>query len=234
MVVECDDIVLCTSTVNQDLPLVRIAAKEGIYSFNGHPEDVLERLRSCANFYAFDFVICITADNPLFSTFHATALSDRIRQNSDIDFVTTVGMPIGVNVYAINVKALNTICETKKEIDTEIWFPFLHEKLFNVEEIAVEKEYECNVIERLTLDEPADYELIRKIYRALDSEMPDILDVYDLLKANPDLASINKHVCQYALSETQIRNIRSHIENNWDNIVALKNKLYSKQHQVGS
>lgn len=227
-VVECDDIVLCTSTLNQDLPLVRIAAERGIYAFNGHPDDVLDRLTSCANLYGFDYVICITADNPLFSTFHASLLSDYIRQHPEVDFVTTTGMPIGVNIYAIKVKALNTICASKQEIDTEIWFPFIHEKLFNIVELPVEDTYTCKQVQRLTLDEPADYELLRQIYNAIPAEVPDILDVYQFLRQNPEIAQINQHVRQFSLSEEHIRKIRTHVEENQESILGLKNKIYNE------
>lgn len=40
----CNKIVLCTSNFDQDLPLIQIAKKENIYYFNGHAEDVLQRL----------------------------------------------------------------------------------------------------------------------------------------------------------------------------------------------
>lgn len=227
-VIECDDVVLCTSTLNQDLPLVRIAAQQGIYCFNGHADDVLDRLTSCANLYAFDYVICITADNPLFSTFHATLLSDYLRQNPEVDFVTTKGMPVGVNIYAIKVKALNTICASKQEVDTEIWFPFIHEKLFNIVELEVEDAYKCDLVERLTLDEASDYSLLKRIYDGVPADIPDILDVYEFLRLNPAVAQLNKDVHQRALSEEHIRNIKGHIENNWEAILSLKNKIYSE------
>lgn len=225
-VVECDDIVLCTSTHNQDLPLVRIAAQQGIYCFNGHADDVLDRLTTCANLYAFDYVICITADNPLFSTFHASLLSDYVRQHPEVDFVTTTGMPIGVNIYAIKVKALNTICASKQEVDTEIWFPFIHEKLFNLVELEVEEQYKCSLVERLTLDEPSDYSLLKHIYDAVPAAIPDVLDVYEFLRLNPAVAQLNKNVQQRTLDKEHIRKIKGHVESNWEAIVQLKHRIY--------
>ena len=40
----CSDIVLCTSRLNQDLPLIRSAINNGIYYYNGSADDVLKRL----------------------------------------------------------------------------------------------------------------------------------------------------------------------------------------------
>ena len=42
------DIVLCTSNLSQDLPLLRIARENDIHYFNGNPEDVLQRLLDAA------------------------------------------------------------------------------------------------------------------------------------------------------------------------------------------
>ena len=56
-VVEAEKVVLCTSTVHQDLPLVEKAIKNNIYYFNGHPDDVLQRLLAAAELFGFDYFI---------------------------------------------------------------------------------------------------------------------------------------------------------------------------------
>ncbi len=228
-VVECDDIVLCTSEYNQDLPLIRIAQEEDIFYFNGHDEDVLNRLKSTAEFFDFDYVICITADNPLFSIYHANLLSDYIREHRDIDFITTVGMPIGVNIYAIKTKALQTVCAIKNEIDTEIWGPLVDKNIFNIKEIEVEDEYRCNAIERLTLDEMDDYKLLSNIYKNIDSDIIDILDVYEYLISNPKIASINKNIKQKSVPQETLTRIDEYYRKNMKNILKTKNKIYDER-----
>ncbi len=226
-VVECDDIVLCTSEHNQDLPLVRIAQEENIYYYNGSDEDVLERLKSATKLFGFDFVICITADNPLFSIYHANILSDYLRKNSDVDFITTVGMPIGVNIYAIKAKALETVCAIKQEIDTEIWGPLIHKDFFNVKELEVEDLYKFNLLNRLTLDESDDYNLIRNIYKNVKGDIPDILDVYDYLSKNIEVARINSHIEQKSLDKNILERINTHFQNNKENILLIKDGIYN-------
>lgn len=226
-VVECDDIVLCTSEYNQDLPLVRIAQKENIYYFNGEGEDVLSRLKSASELFGFDFVICITADNPLFSIYHANLLSDYIRNNQNVDFITTVGMPVGVNIYAIKTKALQTVCEVKEEIDTEIWGPLIHKDIFNVKEIDVESHFKYPKIERLTLDEIDDYHLFRNIYNNVSGDIIDILDVYDFLEENPQILTLNENVTQKSLEEETLSRINNYFELNKVNILKLKERIYN-------
>ena len=54
-VVEAEKVVLCTSMIHQDLPLLETAIKNKIYYFNGHPDDVMKRLLDTANFFGFDY-----------------------------------------------------------------------------------------------------------------------------------------------------------------------------------
>ena len=40
-----------------------------------------------------------------------------------------------INIYGINVKALETVCAVKKQIDTEIWGPLVNRsEIFNINE----------------------------------------------------------------------------------------------------
>ena len=227
-VVECDDIILCTSTNNQDLPLVRIAQKENISYFNGDEDDVLDRLNKACELYGLDYAICITADNPLFSIYHANLLSDYIRQNNKIDFITTVGMPIGINIYAIKAKALKTICEIKEEVDTEIWGALIHKDFFNIKEIEVEKEYEFSNVTRLTLDEIDDYNLIRNIYNGVNKNIIDILDVYDYLNKNIDVQELNSHIVQKSLDEEVLNRIDKFYIKNKNKILQIKKRIYDE------
>lgn len=222
-----DDIVLCTSTIHQDLPLVKTAVGEGVYYFNGDPVDVLKRLLDAAKFFGMDYFISITADNPLFCFRHAGMLALLVRENPEVDFAYTAGMPIGLNTYALKVKALEVVCEIKKEIDTEIWGKLINRpEIFNVKELKAEdgldKEY------RLTLDEPDDYKLSQAIYEAFDpSHSPDISEVYDLFEQNPELASINSHVVQNALDDDAAKRIDKHYSDNLQSILALKERIYN-------
>ena len=74
---DCSDIVLCTSYVSQDLPLIRIAKDNNIFHYSGNPDDVLGLL-DAAELYQMDYFIGITADNPLFSIHHGNIISNII------------------------------------------------------------------------------------------------------------------------------------------------------------
>lgn len=226
---QCKDIVLCTSKIFEDLPLVRTAKKNNIFYFNGNADDVLQRLLDAAELFNMDYFIGITADNPLFSIYHGNLISEYINSDNSIDYIYTTGMPIGLNIYGIKTKALKVVCEIKRENDTEIWGNLINQpSIFNVKEICVEENF-YNQKYRLTLDEIDDYNLISLIYKNFPKDdVINILDVYKFLEQNPQVAFINKDVIQRDLDfETKLR-ISNLYKTNIENIIKIKKSIYSK------
>ena len=226
---ECGDIVLCTSRSNQDLPLMRIASKNNIYYYNGSSEDVLQRMLDAAELFQMDYVIGITADNPMFSIYHANIISDMIRSDASLDFIYTTGMPIGVNIYGIKTKALKTVCSIKKEVDTEIWGYLINRpEIFNVQEIKVDNEFQCENY-RMTLDEINDYKFFSQLYSMFPKEgVIELLDAYGCLQKNSEIAAINNMVVQRDLDEDVKKRISKFYEDNKDMILDLKHKVYTE------
>jgi len=225
---KCDGVVLCTSMLNQDLPLVQIAKKENIYHFNGHAEDVLQRLLDACMLFGFDFFIGITADNPLFSIHHASLISNMIQKDPALDYVYTHSMPVGVNIYAVNVKALKTVCTIKEQVDTEIWGYLINQpEIFNVKEIPIAQDF-IRSNYRLTLDEKDDYLFFKTLYSQFDKDnVIDILDAYQYLDNNPQVAQINTNVKQRDLDEETKKKIDEHYMKNRAKILKIKEIIYA-------
>ena len=59
-----EDIIICTSTVDQDDKLEEIALEQGVKCYRGDPDDVLLRLTRAAEYYNVETVINCTGDNP--------------------------------------------------------------------------------------------------------------------------------------------------------------------------
>lgn len=226
-VIECDDIILCTSTVNQDLPLVRIAKENNIYYFTGDPDDVLKRLNEAAILFGFDYIVGITADNPLFSIRYANLIVDRIRNDPSIDYIFSSGNPIGMNMYAIKSKALQVVCEIKEEVDTEIWGRLINRpEIFNVVEVETEDK-DIVSIPRITLDEPDDYEFFHEIHNKFDKDyIIEEMDLKKVLTQHPDIKDINSGVQQLDLEKESIRRINDFYEDNHDFINSVKDGIY--------
>jgi len=224
---ECDDIILCTSRSNQDLPLIRIAKKNDIYYYNGDSDDVLKRLHDAALLYNLDYIVGITADNPLFSIRYSNIISDMIRYDQSIDYICSINNPIGMNVYAVKTKALQVVCEFKNEMDTEIWGRFINRpEIFNTMELETSEE-DIVGIDRLTIDEAEDYLLFSEIFNSFDKDY--LIEENDLKKIfyhHPELMKINESVSQYTLDKKMIKRIDDYYRENHSVIVDIKNRIY--------
>ena len=227
-VVNAKKVVLCTSMLRQDKPLVKIAVRNNIDHFNGHPDDVLQRLLHAAELFGFDSFIGITADNPLFSIHYANIIKEMLINDPFLDYVFTTRMPIGINIYGINIKALKTVCAVKEQIDTEIWGPLINRsEIFNVRELPAEQEYVRGNY-RLTLDEEDDYKVFNLIYENFESDaMIDVLEAYEFLDMNPNVYKINTGVIQKLLSKSTLSKIDDHFSKEKSKILNVKSDIYN-------
>lgn len=225
---DCEDIVLCTSSINQDLPLVRTAIQNNIYYYNGSSEDVLQRMLDAAELFDMDYVIGITGDNPLFSIHHANIISETFKAKKDLDFIFTSGMPIGLNIYGIKTKALKTVCSIKQELDTEIWGYLINRpEIFNIREIKANDDFKRDSY-RMTLDETEDYLFFSKLYDNFPKNtVLRILDAYQYLDANPSIANLNKMIIQKDLDEVVKVRISKFYKENKEKIIELKKQIYA-------
>ena len=110
-----DVVVVCTSIVAQDRPILDVCRQHGCYYFNGDPEDVLNRLLSAARFFECDYLLLITADNPLFSFEYAQRLVGEITRDPEADYLHIEGLPIGMDPYIIRRKAFEVIDAIKDD-----------------------------------------------------------------------------------------------------------------------
>ncbi len=223
---DISEIVICTSTNPQDKPLVDIALKNNVYSFNGAEDDVLSRLFMAARFFSLDYILSITADNPLFSIYHSNLIVNEIK-NGNCDFVRLEGLPLGVATYGINVKALQTVCKVKKIVNTEIWGYLINRPdVFDVKTIIVKGKLNRPEL-RFTLDYEQDYELLNNIYNSvLFEKTVNLYDVINYLDKNPEIANLNKNCVQLDLDQETKDEIDKTYLANLDQIKRIKREIY--------
>ncbi len=192
-----DEIIMCTSVNPQDAILVDIAEKNNIKWFRGSEEDVLDRIYGAAKKHNVDFVVSITADNPLVDLVHMDKIITKFKE-TNADYITCKKLPIGAFSYGIKVKALAKVIELKKEKDTEVWGKLFEErKEFKKIDLEVEKELVHPEI-RLTVDEEQDLELVRKIFDQFYVNRNDfaLKDIIRYVSENPEIKEINKVIAQ--------------------------------------
>lgn len=222
-----DCIVLCTSLNPQDKPLTDIALKNNIHYYLGSEEDVLQRLLDAAKFFNVDYILSITGENPFFSIEYANRTIDEIHTKK-ADFTCFEGLPIGCMVYGLKVQALELICQIKKEIDTEIWGPLINQpSVFNVNKQSVISFYNRPNL-RITNDYWEDFLFLQKISSHFDENYnPSLFDVLTLLDNYPDYLEIHKSKVQAGLSVETLSRINSFYQDNLDEILKLKQKVYN-------
>ncbi|HUS99258.1 MAG TPA: 3-deoxy-manno-octulosonate cytidylyltransferase [Candidatus Thermoplasmatota archaeon] len=222
-------IIICTSADPRDSPLIEIAQKTHISYYLGDPDDVLKRLHDAALLHKLDYVLGITADNPLFSIEYSNKIIDVIKQEKP-DFIKVQDLPFGTASWGMNVKALQTICKVKAIIDTEIWGYLINRpELFKIVTIKAEGILKKPQY-RLTLDYQADYELLNHLYTNIPFEKTlHLEDVVTYLDIHPEIAAINKNCVQLDLDPVVKEKIDQNYREHFEEIKKIKKEIYDEK-----
>ena len=192
------EIIICTSTVDQDDDLEKLARQENVLCYRGDPDDVLLRLKCAAEKYEVETVINCTADNPFVDPIYIDKLYEHhIREVNE--FTKIEGLPWGAFSYAISTKALKKACELKKEVDTEVWHGYFTDtENFKWNSLKVIDENVLWPDLRLTVDVPEDFEMVTRIFDELydKKNIFSLSDIVKLCRTKPDIPYINSHIMQ--------------------------------------
>ena len=191
---------LGTSVSANNAPLVALGLELGVEVYQGSEEDVLERHVTIADRSGADHVVRVTADCPLFDIELASRMVARHRAtDADFTYVPAV-LSVGVLVEVISRRALRVVHERYQ--GELITVPIKeHPEEFHIEPFGVKQGLDPRLVRpefRLTLDEAADYELLKRIYDALyrEGKPVDVIEALAFLDAHPEIAAINAHVRQ--------------------------------------
>ncbi|OYU31454.1 MAG: glutamate-1-semialdehyde aminotransferase [Comamonadaceae bacterium PBBC2] len=193
---EIDQIVLATSTDERNTPLVEHVKSLGYTCIRGNEADVLDRYLVAARQVQADVVVRITGDCPLIDA----GLVDQTIQRfkcSDVDYLSNTSpatYPDGLDTEVFSLQALEQAGrESQDAFDHEHVTPYLRRPgLFKT--AALTHDQDLSGL-RWTVDEPADYEVVSKVF---DHFAPNIhfswTDVLDLQSQNPDIFAANHNI----------------------------------------
>jgi len=202
-----EEIIICTSPVPQDDPLIEIARQEGIQSYRGHPDDVLLRITRAAEQFEVDTVVSCTADNPFVDPEYIDRLVE-FHLKHRYDYSKIEGLPFGTFSYALSYPAMARACEIKEKVDTEVWGGYFTETdRFSWGVLSVEDPSVRWPELRLTVDTPEDFELITRIFDELyqPGEVFSLREIVELCRQRPDLVAINADVQQKPAPAIEIK-----------------------------
>ena len=190
-----DEIIICTSTEDQDRPLGELAKENNVKCFFGNPDDVLTRLLGAADEFDLDYILNITADCPFVDPFYADKIVEEYLE-TDADLIRQFDLPHGVFSYGIKVEALRKVVELKDSSDTEVWGRYFTDTgLFNVVDLDVNDKHHNRPGLRMTLDYPEDLEFFKAVFDVLyvENEVFSLTSILNLLDAHPEIIELNKN-----------------------------------------
>lgn len=190
-----DDICLATSHLEIDRPLIEVAKRNGILSYAGHPEDVLDRLYQAATQSRADVVVEVGGDCPLVDL-EVTKRALQVFEDEKADYVSNVEpqtFPDGIDIHVVRYTALKAAHE-RAILSSQRLHPLSYFSRHRDEFRCVNFRNETSLSNlRWTLDYEEDLELISRIFENLypKKELFGMNDILELLKAKPELGKIN-------------------------------------------
>lgn len=193
---EIDQIVLATSTDERNVPLVEHVQSLGFTCVRGSESDVLERYLVAARQVQADIVVRITGDCPLIDAELVDQTIQRFK-SANVDYLCNTSpatYPDGLDTEVFSIHALEQAGrESQDPFDHEHVTPYLRRpSLFKT--AALTNDQDLSSL-RWTVDEPADFEVVSKVFAHF---APNIYfswtDVLDLQHQNPDIFSANHNI----------------------------------------
>ncbi|XOB98440.1 cytidylyltransferase domain-containing protein [Deinococcota bacterium DY0809b] len=203
---ELDEVVVATSTLEQEQPLVECLHEMGVPVFRGSEQDVLERYYLAAKDFYADAVVRITADCPLISPRVTSAVVRAFLACNGCDYVSNTlkrTFPRGLDTEVVRFSALERAHrEAATPSEREHVTPYIWKQpdRFRIQQYRGEVDLSAL---RWTVDTPEDFKLARRVFEALYPKHPrfDVDEVLSLLKRHPEWTEINAGVRQKGVSE---------------------------------
>lgn len=192
------DIIIATTTKKEDKQIVRLAEKLKVKAYCGSENDILDRYYQVAKRFNLKHIARITSDCPMIDP-KVIDIVVRRYFRSKADYCSNTleeTFPDGQDVEIFNFQTLAKAWrEAKLLSEREHVTPYIkmHPKKFKL--VSVENKINLGD-KRWTIDEPADFEFIKLIIKALYPKNPDfqMKDVLIYLKKNPRLGKLNKNI----------------------------------------
>jgi spore coat polysaccharide biosynthesis protein SpsF (cytidylyltransferase family) len=197
-----DKLVVATTTDADDDVLAGECARRRIAVYRGSASDVLDRFVRAAEAFRPRAVVRLTGDCPLIDWrvidfVVETYLKGDVQYASNIDPPT---YPDGLDVEIVDYAALRiadaeALLPSQREHVTT--FIREHKSRFSAANVSAEVDLSAH---RWTVDEPADFALVRDIYENLHPRNAsfETADILEHLRAHPELTRLNRHIVRNA------------------------------------
>jgi spore coat polysaccharide biosynthesis protein SpsF len=196
-------VVVATTTDPVDDAVALLAAAASVGCFRGHPTDLLDRhyQAAIAAGPGIDTVVKIPSDCPLVDPRVIDRVLEAHFASGDNDYTSNLHpatYPDGQDVEVMTMDALAAAHrEAERPLEREHTTPFLWERpdRFRIGNVTWETGLDLSMSHRLTVDYPADYDLVRAVFDALYTpERPvfSLVEILRLLEDRPDVFALNE------------------------------------------
>lgn len=196
MIPHAEQVVLATSTVDEDAVLKDYTLGGKVKFWRGDPDDVIKRYLGACEEYGVDIIIRVTADCPVVSPEIAEILL-KSHFETGADYTAPKDYAVGSNSEIYNVSALKRVIDLLGKADYSeymTWYMRNNSDVFKVNIIDLPKDLVRDY--RLTLDYPEDLEMFERLYSELERQglKPSLKNVYEVLDNNPEIPALNGHL----------------------------------------
>ena len=206
-----NNVVVATTKNKNDSAIIKVCQKNNVNFYRGSENNVLKRLVETGIFYQADIIVQLTSDNPFIDPEMLDYMINFFLLSKKIDYLTNNGfgifelrnVPFGLDIQIYYFRHLKNILSFVKKKDLQehpsLYFYREGKKKYKLHNINLPIKFHINKYYRLTLDEPNDYILLKKIYSYFNANKKIKLNTKNLsnfLKLNPLLCLINKNVKQ--------------------------------------
>lgn len=187
-----DEIVVATTRNAADDPVAKLATSEGTRVFRGDEHDVLGRYVEAAHEARADVVVRITADCPLLDPGVVDRVVEALAEDADYSAnVIERTFPLGLDCEALHLETLDRVAALSESLASREHVTWLinneRPKLFTRVSVVDEED---NSDLRWTVDEPADLEVVRRLYarfQLAERRLP-YRELIDAVRNDPELA----------------------------------------------
>lgn len=201
-----DAIVLATTVNATDDLVVECAQSLGVTVFRGDEQDVLGRFAGAAALAEADLVVRVTADCPLIDPALVGRLITAFQEGQPLDYLSidSTRYPRGLDAEIFPRRLLDEAAATATDpAEREHVTPYLYRRpdRFRLGQALVPEVPVNPTDQRWCVDEPADYELVRRLLEALLPSNPGFgwQDCCRTIREHPDWVDINRSVRQKTL-----------------------------------
>ncbi len=205
-----DEVMVVTSINRENLPILALCASIGVRAGVGSENDVLDRYYQTAKLLKPEYVIRLTADCPCFD---AALLDEAIREmrpETDYMGMTSESFADGLDLEIMKFSALE---KAWKEADHSFEREHVTQYIIRHPELFRLQNFESPIgdfgDQRWTVDEPEDFELVKKIYEHFELELKrddfGYREILDFLREHPEITALNR---MYTRNEGLAKSIR--------------------------